>query len=309
MTLTADIPQAEQTYSGTLAPVPPYSFEQTLAFLGGFTPGQGDQTIGGGSLTRAIHVGEQAVVARVHSTGTVEAPALAYTLAAARPLSATDRAAAEDRLRFFLSLDDDLRPFYAIAAQDPVFAPVAQQLYGLHQVKFLTPFENACWAVLTQRNRMDIARTMKDRLVERYGAAVEWEGTVYRAFPTPVALATAAPPDLFALVRNERRAEYLQAVSEAFSTVDEGWLRSAPYADVEAWLRGIRGMGPWSATFVLLRGLGRTERVPVGEGRLDQAAGRRYEGRDTPSARLLQEIADTYGPWQGYWGHYLRVAS
>src|SRR4051812_26085893 len=111
MTLTADIPQAEQTYTGTLAPVPPYSFEQTLTFLGGFTPGKGDQTLGDGTLTRAIPVGDQAVVARVHSTGTVEAPALAYTLAAARPLPADDRTAAEDRLRFFLSLDDDLRPF------------------------------------------------------------------------------------------------------------------------------------------------------------------------------------------------------
>lgn len=37
---------------------------------------------------------------------------------------------------FFLSLDDDLHPFYALAQQDPTFEPIMQELYGYHQVKF-----------------------------------------------------------------------------------------------------------------------------------------------------------------------------
>jgi DNA-3-methyladenine glycosylase II len=42
-----------------------------------------------------------------------------------------------------LSLDEDIKPFYALGSKDPNFAPVLDELYDLHQVKFLTPFKAA----------------------------------------------------------------------------------------------------------------------------------------------------------------------
>jgi DNA-3-methyladenine glycosylase II len=67
-----------------------------------------------------------------------------------------------------LSLGDDLRPFYAVAETDPAFAPLVQELYGYHQVKFLMPFENACWAILSQRNLISVSHNVK-RLSAPYG--------------------------------------------------------------------------------------------------------------------------------------------
>ena len=43
-------------------------------------------------------------------------------------------------------------------------------------------------------------------------------------------------------------------------------VRGAKYASVEAWLRGIDGIGPWSSGFILLRGIGRGEALPVRTG-------------------------------------------
>jgi DNA-3-methyladenine glycosylase II len=216
------------------------------------------------------------------------------------------RRAAEDRVAFFLSLHDDLRPFYAIGMEDPAFAPLIRRLYGYHQVKFITPFENACWAMLTQRNPIPSAKAIKQALSERFGASLDVAGQRYWAFPEAVRLAEADPAELLELAGNERRAEYLQAAAAAFSGADEGWLRAAPYDEVAAWLRAIKGMGAWSVTFVMLRGLGRMEQLPVGEARLGQAAARVY-GRALSDAELAA-IADRYGAWKGYWAHYLRVA-
>src|SRR5262249_3359818 len=159
------------------------------------------------------------------------------------------RAAAEDRIAFFLSLCDDLRPFYAIGMADPPFAPVIERLYGYHQVKFLTPFENACWAVLTQRTPIPIAKQLKHALSERFGASLITADQRSVAFPEPVRRADADMAELLELVGTPRRAEYLQAVARSFSGIDEGWLRAAPYAEVAAWLRAIKGMGAWSTTF------------------------------------------------------------
>jgi DNA-3-methyladenine glycosylase II len=46
---------------------------------------------------------------------------------------------------------------------------VVEGLCGLHQVKFLTPFEAAAWAILSQRISKKVAHIMKDRLVKLLG--------------------------------------------------------------------------------------------------------------------------------------------
>ncbi len=292
---------------GTLAPAAPFDFDKSLDFLGFFAPMEGEQVLAARALAKAVLLGGQIVVFELAVSGSIEQPRLDYTLHSDQPIDDATRAAAEDRIAFFLSLNDDLRPFYAIGLDDPPFAPVIQRLYGYHQVKFLTPFENACWAVLTQRNPLPIAKKLKHALSKRFGASLEIDGQLYTAFPEPAPLAAADPDELLELVGNSRRAEYLQAAARAFSGTDEAWLRTAPYAEVEVWLRAIKGMGAWSTTFVLLRGLGRMDQLPVGEARLGEAAAKVYG--HTLSDAELAAIAGRYGAYRGYWAHYLRVGA
>lgn len=292
------------TTQGALIPTPPFDFDKSLDFLGFFAPMEGEQVLAARALAKAVMIYGQIVVFDAAASGSVEQPRLDYTLHSDQPISDATRATAEDRIAFFLSLHDDLRPFYAVGLDDPPFAPVIQRLYGYHQVKFLTPFENACWAVLTQRTPIPIAKQLKQALVERFGASLQMGDQRYWAFPEPAHLATAVPNELLELVGNRRRAEYLQAVSAAFACTDEAWLRAAPYAEVEVWLRAIKGLGAWSTTFVLLRGLGRMEQLPVGEARLGQAA--QVYGRALSDGELAA-ITERYGAYRGYWAHYLRV--
>jgi DNA-3-methyladenine glycosylase II len=234
---------------------------------------------------------------------------LEYTLFSVKPFSQAMENAVVERITFFLSLKDDLQPFYRLGRADPDFAPIIEHLYGYHQVKFLTPFENACWAVLTQRNPMKIAQQTKQALVEKYGSSLEVSGSVYWAFPEPKQIAVVDESELLKLIRNDRRTEYLVAVARAFSEADEEFLKTASDEAVEAWLRNIKGIGEWSATFIMVRGLGRMERVPLTEARLFEAASRVYGHGEELSRVDLMRLADKYGPWQGYWAHYIRVAS
>jgi DNA-3-methyladenine glycosylase II len=286
----------------------PFDFAQTLAFLGMFPPTQGEYTIEEGMWTRALMLDGQTLVVAMRSTGTVEAPRLAYTLHAEAAITPEIQRAAEDRLRFMLGLDDGLRPFYAIAfEQDEAFARVVRQCYGYHQVKFASPFESGCWAVLTQRMQMRMARTMKRALMERYGGSLLVDGVTYWAFPEAAALAAVEPHELGPLIRHERKGRQLAAVAQAFAQVDEQWLRTGDYGEVRSWLLAIDGIGPWSADFVLIRGLGRIERMPVTEESL-LAAARQVYGPSITSYEL-DSLAQKYGSWRGYWAHYLRVAS
>lgn len=294
--------------SGVLTPRAPFDFAQTLAFMRAFTPMVGEQRLTAGALTKAVALHGRAVIFSVWSEGTVEQPRLAYTLTSARPLSEADLLAMRDRITFFLSLDDDLAAFYARAQGDDALAPLIAQRYGLHQPKFLSPYEIACWAILTQRTPMTIARQIKDRLSAHYGASLTVDGVAYRAFPEADTLVGAEPDELRAIVRNARKVEYLQAISAFFSGADEAWLRAGPIAEVTARLRGVRGVGEWSAMFILVRGLGRMEAAPTSDEELLRAAGRLYNAGAPLTPAGLAPLLERYGPTRGYWAFYCRAA-
>jgi DNA-3-methyladenine glycosylase II len=156
---------------------------------------------------------------------------------------------------------------------------------------------------------MNIAQKTKQALIESYGNRLEVNGTLYQAFPEPIQIAVAEEEELLKLIRNARRTEYLVASARAFSEVDEEFLKTAPDEEVETWLRNIKGIGEWSATFIMIRGLGRMEHVPLTEGRLIEAASKIYGYGEELSREDVKRLAERYGLWQGYWAHYLRMGS
>lgn len=267
-----------------------------------------DQKIDELALTRAVCMGGQTVVFNVRSTGLVRSPRLKYALSSDRPLTLGVRDAVVDRISFFLSLADDLEHFYRIGYGDVDFAPVLQRLYGLHQVKFLTPFESACWAVLSQRYPVAAAQRTKQAITEKFGTSLETNGHGYVAFPEPYRLAFVNEHDLEAIVKNRRRTEFLVGVAKAFAEKDEKFLRTAKYDQVEEWLGQIQGIGEWSTRLILLRGLGRMEKIAV-EKRLLKAASSVYGRGRTLTQSVLDQMAEKYGPWKGYWAYYLRTAA
>jgi len=295
------------TTKGNITPVAPFDYTKSLDFLVFFTPMQGEQVVTAQRLTKAVFVGGQLVAFQLISTGTVDNPHLEYTIFSEQPIEDEIVEATVDRISFFLSLNDDLNSFYVVGEQDVDFAPILRDLYGYHQVKFLTPFECACWAILSQRNPMNMAQRMKQSIIESYGKSITIEGTAYQAFPEAQRMSHVSEDELLAVVHNARKAEYLVTVIKAFSTVNEDFLRDGDYSEVETWLRSIRGFGEWSASFVMVRGLGRMDYIPSSEKKFLNAASRLYgHGTDLSQADIAK-LAERYGDAQGHWAHYLRV--
>ena len=283
-----------------LTTIPPFDFRLSLAFLNGFPPAQGEQATSG-ELRKATRLNGQTVgfVVRQEEGG------LSCTLFPEHPLSGAETAALLHRLAFFLATGDDVRPFYEWAEQDAAFGPTLAAMYGFHQPRFLTPFEVACWAVLTQRLPNAQALKLKRALSAQAGG--EWEG--FPAFPEPADLAGLSEGDFLTAVGNERKARALLAVTKAFGEVSEAELHGRSTAELREWLLGLYGIGEWSALFILVRGLGRWELLEVGAaaGPLSREllrAAQPVYGDLTPGE--LARIAAGYGDQQGQWAAYLR---
>ena len=302
------------TVNGTLTPQPPFDFQKSLGFIREFAPTRAEQRIIEQTLTKALIVNDRVCAFALKSIGSCDAPQLAYTLYATQPIEPALQTALLDRITFAYSLNDDVRPFYELGRTDRDFASVVEMLHGLHHVKFPTPFESACWAVLSQRVPMVLGQQFKQALMEKYGQSLLIDGVSHRAFPDPAQLQTATQADLEALVRNARKAEYLRAVIGAFNEVDETFLRTGDYDEVRRWLLGIKGIGEWSAELVLWRGLGRMRQWHIavdsiaGQRMIDAASKVYGHGRTLTEQEFLV-LAEKYREWPGYWLYYLRTAS
>ncbi|MDQ1445843.1 MAG: DNA-3-methyladenine glycosylase [Acidimicrobiaceae bacterium] len=287
---------------GHVGAVAPFDFAKSAWFLGRFKPVLDEQSIEDGAITKAMAVDGQAVVFRARPAGSGGGDGVDYELFSDAPISEATKKAVADRISFFLSLDDDLREFYKIGQADGPFASRIEEHHGLHHVKFLTLCESGCWAPLAQHAPVQVARTLKHRLTEAFGCSLEVDGRTYWAFPELTAMAKVDEADMARVIANERKAHYVKNVVEALMSVDEEFLRTAPYDEAEAYLRGVKGVGQWSAAFILLRGLGRMEHMPLDLKPILKAVDELYG-----PGQKMQEIADRYGPWLGYWAFYLRA--
>ena len=115
-------------------------------------------------------------------------------------------------------------------------------------------------------------------MTARFGGSVEVKGKTYRAFPDHQTLKTASVEDILAVTRNRRTTERLSSLLSSFGDLDEAFLLTAPYEKAEERLKRIKGIGDWSAQFILFRGLGRIKKIQDNMG---------------PSAKMMEEV---YGP-------------
>ena len=281
----------------------PFDFAASLAFIGSFPAMTGQQDASPIALTLALRENSTTLAARL--TAAAEGTGLDCELTADEPIDEPTARAAADRLSFYLGLDDDLSPLYAAARHDPAFQRVTARLYGYHQVKFPSPFELLCWAILCQRVPMPVARSMKQSLVEAVGNRIERDGRVLWAFPEAEQVAALDEDELTALIGNGRKAGFVHRATLRWLDLDEDFLRHGDHGAVRERLLDLPGIGPWSASFLLIRGLGRMEHIGYDREMARAVSGAYGHPVDEPEFRRL---ASGYGDLQGYWAHYLRVA-
>jgi AraC family transcriptional regulator of adaptative response / DNA-3-methyladenine glycosylase II len=203
-----------------------------------------------------------------------------------------DLAAAVGRCRALLDLDADPEAIDETLTRDRSLRQLVRATPGRRVPGSVDGFELACRAILGQQISIGGARTLAGRLAAAHGTALARpDDGLERTWP---AAATLAAADLGGLGIAPRRAATLTRVAEAVAGGDIKLDAGADRDESESRLLAIKGVGPWTASYIRMRAL-RDPDV--------------FLDTDLGARRAMQRIAITHNgtnadarwrPWRSY---------
>lgn len=196
----------------------------------------------------SLRIGPDAVIVSVEAQGAGARPALV--------------AAHEAAVRI-LGLGQDAPGFARLARRLRLGRLVAGR-EGLRVAQIPSVFDGLVWSILGQQINFGFACTLRRRLTERAGVRL---GDGIWAPPSAEAIAAIDAGELQAMQFSRQKAEYLLGLGRLIASggLDPEGLRLMSATRVERTLLAVRGLGPWSANYVMMRALGLPDCVPLGD--------------------------------------------
>ncbi|AQR70899.1 DNA repair protein [Janthinobacterium sp. LM6] len=154
-----------------------------------------------------------------------------------------------------LGLRIDPQPFAQLAAADPLLAPLIGVNPGLRIVQSASPFEALTWAIIGQQINLPFAIALRRTFIVQAGrrhASGLW------CYPEARDVARLEIEDLTSRKFSRAKAETLLRLARL---VDDGELSlelppSGDVAAISQALLAVKGIGPWTVNYALLRGYG-----------------------------------------------------
>lgn len=212
-------------------------------------------------------------------------------------LSAADRAQLHGRLRGALGLACAPAPFERLVRASRDLRPLIAGQAGLRVPLTSDPFSGLVWAIVGQQITVAFAKILRRRLVERAGVPLAdglW------APPTPAAVAALRVEDLTSLQFSRSKADYLIGAARlvAAGALPLEDMAAWPATRVERTLLAVRGIGPWSAHYLMMRVFGFPDCVPLGDTGLMSGLQRFFALAERPDARATLALMERFRPYR-----------
>lgn len=224
-------------------------------------------------------------------------------ISGALPLDKVERYVTE-----WFDLDRDLQSFYRLLNQHNQLSMMSSQYHGLRLMGIPDLFESLCWCVIGQQINLTFAYRLKRRLVESYGSFLTHESTRHYFFPEPHVLAGVSIEALRELQFSRRKAEYIIGIAQSFAggALSKASIQGLP--DNEQMLKQltqIRGVGPWTANYVLMKSLQRPNCITYGDTGLQSAVSSFLNLDRKPTKEEIESFFEPFAGWESYLNIYL----
>jgi DNA-3-methyladenine glycosylase II len=253
-------PVSQKSFS--IRPVPPFRLDLTVWALRRRPENTVDRW-DGSTYRRVLMIDGKAVQLEVRQTSDTDNPQLEIDLTGSH-LSAQQEKSARLSLERMLGVHEDLRPFYSLAARDRRLQPLVEEFRGVKPPRFPSIFEALANGVACQQLSLLVGILLLSRLAAEIGVIAAFSKNVQYAFPDPTDFTSATIDSLKSLGFSANKSRALLEASSAIRDrrlLLESLTKLDNHGAVEELLK-LRGVGRWTAEYVLLRGLGRLDIFP-----------------------------------------------
>ncbi len=206
------------------------------------------------------------------------------------------------KLRQMFDLDSDPIIIANCFEKDKGLRKLWEKYPGLRIARSWDPFEQSICTILGQLVSLKQASSLVEELIEAYGEVVIHPVTKkeVRLFPTPKVLSKV---DLKRVRTTQKRRETIKDFSKLVLKKKIDFNPLQDLDELSEKMLEIKGLGPWTADYIRLRGLGDTDAFPKSDLILKRAM-EKHKSLDMESIR----------PWRSYvavylWKHYANKLS
>jgi DNA-3-methyladenine glycosylase II len=167
-----------------------------------------------------------------------------------------DAATVERMARRMLGLTQDVARFEREFAAHPEIGAVIARRIGLRVPATATPFEAITWAITGQQISVGAATAIRRKLI--LAADIRHSGGLW-CYPDAERVARLPEDGLRPLGFSATKARTIHALSAAVVSGAlplDAWAIAPDAEEIRARLREVRGIGPWTVSYALLRGFG-----------------------------------------------------
>jgi DNA-3-methyladenine glycosylase II len=174
---------------------------------------------------------------------------------------------AKELLKKILGTQIDLEEFYDFSHKDKLLKPLAEKYIGFKPPRFASLFEAGVNGICCQQLSLTVGITLLNRLSRLCCTPVEVFGEMVFPPPTPQQVAKLNIVQLRNLGFSSNKAVALLELAKNITekTIDLEKLEELNDEDAIAQLSKLRGLGQWTARYILLRGMRRLNIFPSGD--------------------------------------------
>lgn len=224
-----------------------------------------------------------------------------------KPVSEVEKSYIKAYVCEWFDLETSLEDFYNEVSNDPIFSGLIEQQYGSRMIRVPDLFEALSWSIIGQQINLRFAYQIKKALVEGYGDHLNFDGVNYYLFPTPDKVLNISDEEFKELQFSRQKMNYIRIVAEALLSkqLNKQELLTLGPDDAKAEMIKLKGIGNWSANYVMMRCLGFKEAFPVEDVGLHNALKQQLGLEKKPTTEEVREISKGWDNWKGYRTYYL----
>jgi DNA-3-methyladenine glycosylase II len=287
--------------SFTITPPPPFRLNLTVWVLRRLPINQMDRW-DGKTYRRVLVLDDRALEIAVVQVGSARAPKLSVTAQGSR-LGIRRREALVSTLDRVLGLNVDLHSFRRLTKSDQRLAGLIDPFIGFKPPRLPSVFETLVNGIACQQLSLQVGIHLLNRLCRAYGLPVGES----HAFPRPIDLAPASPAQLkrFGFSGNKARVILTTARSIAEGRLNLEDLTALDTTEAFDRLIALKGVGRWTAQYILLRGLGRLDVFPADDVGSQNKMQRYLRLGRRPGYEEMYRLLARWRPYRGLLYFYL----